>query len=72
MFLDAHWGLVTLVVGIGTRHRVYEPQMYTIARVTMDTDTHEGSHWVFVNPMVGYRCHDTLPMFEASVFLLNK
>ena len=70
MFLDAHWGLVTLVVGIGTRHRVYEPQMYAIARVTMDTDTHEGLHWVFVNPMVGYRCHDALPMFEASVFLI--
>jgi len=28
-----------------------------------------GVYLRFVNPMVGYRCHDALPMFEASVFL---
>jgi len=39
-------------------HRVYEPQIYTIAKVTMDTNTHEGLHWVFVNPMTGTDTHD--------------
>jgi len=54
MFLDAHWGLVTLVVGIGTRHRVYEYPMWPFMGIGVHGNPGYGVYLRFVNPMVGY------------------
>jgi|MonGeyMetagenome_1017769.scaffolds.fasta_scaffold14141_3 hypothetical protein len=69
MFLGAHRELITLVVGIGARHGVYEYPMWPFMGIGVHGNLGYGVYLRFVNPMVGYRCHDALPMFEASVFL---